>query len=172
MKGSPMHMRSLAIAGIFAVIIALLPATAHADTALRRDARGDAPSAIDITRVQYRHARQTVSVRVRIPDLQRRGRVLLRTTRFNIFEAGYIAELRIRRNGSLSKRLLYFDHFDVHPRRCAVGGSWNARAGVVRVSVPRACLDGHRRQRLYVDAISALRQRSDNAPAVKRLARG
>lgn len=98
--------------------------------------------------------------------------MLLRTTKFDIFEAGYIAVLRKRPGGSLSKRLLYFDHFDTHPRRCDVGGSWNARAGVVRVSVPCVCLDGHRRPRLYLEAITAIGQRSDSAPAVKRLARG
>jgi hypothetical protein len=113
-----------------------------------------------------------VSARVRIPDLGQSGRVLLRTIKFGIFEAGYIAVLRKRPDGSLSKWLFYFDHFDTEPRRCNVGGRWRARAGVVRVTVPRACLDGHRRPRLYVDAIAAIGQRSDNAPAVPRLARG
>lgn len=106
-------------------------------------------------RVQYRHAPRTVSARVRIPDLAQRGGVLLRTTRFDIFEAGYIAVLRKRPDGSLSKRLFYFDHFDVHPRRGDVRGSWRTGAGVVRVSVPRSCLDHNRRPRLYLEAMAA-----------------
>ncbi len=167
-----MHIRLLASSAVIGCVFALVPAIAHADSAVRNDPRGDAVAAIDITKVRYRHAPQAVSARVCTPDLSQRGRVLFRITSFDIFEAGYIAVLRKRPDGSLSKRLRYFDHFDTEPRRGDVEGSRRARAGVVRVAVPRDCLDGHRQPRLYLDAIAAIGNRYDRAPAATGLTRG
>ena len=167
-----MGIRSIAIAPVLAAVLVLLPATAVADSAARRDSRNDAPARIDVTRVLYQHRVHRVSTRVRIPELGRTGRVALAISRFDIFEAGYVASVRRRSDGSVSRRLGYFDHFETTPRRCDVGGSWNRARGVVTVTVPRDCLKGHRTPRLYVAARSLHGNSFDDAPAVRRLGRG
>lgn len=167
-----MRLTSIALTAVLAAVLVLLPSNAGAATATRSDSRNDAPARIDIARVQYRHGVHRVSTKVRIPELGRTGRVSLAISRFEIFEAGYVAIVRRRGDGSLSRRLMYFDHFDTTPRRCDVSGSWSLALGLVTVSLPRNCLEGHRTNRLYVAARSIRGERFDDAPAVRRLRRG
>lgn len=167
-----MRPRTLALTLLITAILSVLPASAAADTATRRDPRGDAPAGIDIVRSHYRHAVRSVSARVYLPALSDTGSVSLAISRFDVFEAGYVAVVRRRADGTVSRRLLYFDHFDYLPRRCDVGGRWNRDTGVVTVKVPRRCLDDHRRPRLYLGARAYKRNRVDVAPPVLRLRRG
>ena len=121
--------RLMAIVPVLAAVLVVQPAIAVADSAARPDSRNDAPARIDISRVQYQHRVHRVSTRVRIPDLGRTGRVALAISRFDVFEAGYVAIVRRRSDGSVSRRLGYFDHFETTPRRCDVGGSRTEFAG-------------------------------------------
>lgn len=157
---------------VLAVLLAVLPATASADTTIRRDPRNDAPAGIDITRVRYSYTDNRVSTRVRVPELADSGRIGLSISRYSIFEAGYVAVVRRRSDGTTSRRLLYYNHFDTTPRRCDVDGSWNSSTGIVRVSVPRSCLENHRTPRIYVAARVLRGQRFDDAPPARRLPRG
>jgi hypothetical protein len=167
-----MNIRTLGFATVLTAVLALLPASASAETVVRRDARNDAPAGIDITRVAYAYSARRVAATVRVPELARTGRMGLSISRFEVFEAGYVAIVRRSSDGTVSARLLYFDHFDATPRPCDVDGTWSRDAGVITVSVPVGCLDGHRRQRIYTAARTLRRDLIDDAPVVRRLSRG
>lgn len=167
-----MKVRLAAVGSLLGLAVAGLPSTVNADSVGRVDARNDAPAGIDITRVEYRHHAHRVSARVRVPDLARTGRVSLAISKFDVFEAGYVAVVRRRSDGTVSRRLTYFNHFDTTPRSCRVRGTWDRSDGVVTVSVPRRCLDGHRRERIYTAARALRGGVFDDAPSVRRLQRG
>lgn len=167
-----MGTRTLSIAALLAVVVTLLPASASAETVVRLDARNDSPAGVDITRVRYAYSVERVAAKVRVPELAPTGRMGLSISRFEVFEAGYVAVVRRRADGTVSARLLYFDHFDTTPRRCDVDGAWSRATGTIRVSVPVSCLDGHRTQRIYTAARTLRGNHADDAPVVRRLSRG
>jgi hypothetical protein len=147
-----------------------LPA-AQADTVRRQDATGDAPAVIDIRTADYTHSDRRVSVVAVIPDLGDRGRAALSITRFTIFEAGYVVRIKKRAGSPPRVRLLFFDHFGLEPRECAaVSGRWGEDR--IRLSVARACLDGHARNRVFVQFGIVRGDDVDRARAVRRLERG
>ncbi|WP_370614319.1 hypothetical protein [Mumia sp. Pv 4-285] len=156
-----------------AAALALSSAPASAEERSRTDRAGDAPARIDLTHVSYRHTEARVSARIRVPDLGRRGRASLAVSRFGIFEAGYVAVVRKKPGRPATTRLLFFDHFDTTPRQCdGLRGSWKRATGTVSISVPRACLDGHRTRKVYVAARTMRGSSFDDARPVRRLARG
>lgn len=159
----------VAILGL-AFSCAFLP-TANADTDRRQDARGDAPAAIDISIVDYSHGQKRVEVSATIPDLGRRGSASLSISRFNVFEAGYVLQIRKRPGSTPRTRLYYFDHFALKPRECDnVSGKWGT--GMITLRVARNCLEGHATNRLFVQFGVQREGSVDRAPAVRRLARG
>lgn len=107
-----------------------------------------------------------------MPHLDGPARASLAISKFTIFEAGYVAIVRKTASGEVSKRLFYFNHFELVPRKCKVSGSWNERASSVRIAVPRKCLKHHKKNRLYVAARTIRGKKFDDAPAVRRLERG
>lgn len=166
-------MRAARLAIVMAVVlIATLGASAaHAEPRVRSDRVADAPAAIDVTRVRYSHADHQVRVRARIPDLGAAGVATLAITRFEIFEAGYVVRMVKRLGKPARVRLLYFDHFDLSRRECdGVAGRWNDRS--VRLAVPRSCLEGHAKRRVFVQFGIQRGRAVDRAPAVRRLPRG
>ena len=166
-----MNIRTLGFATVLTAVLALLPASASAETVVRRDARNDAPAGIDITRVAYAYSARRVAATVRVPELARTGRMGLSISRFEVFEAGYIAVVRRTSDGTVSARLLYYDHFDTTPRPCDVEGSWSRAAGAITVGVPVSCLRRHRTEQIYTSARTLRGERIDDAPAVRRLSR-
>lgn len=166
-----MRTRTISFATVLAAVVALFPSSASAETAVKRDQRNDAPAGIDITRVAYAYSDQRVAATVRVPELGATGRMGLSISRFEVFEAGYIAVVRRTADGTVSARLLYFDHFDTTPRPCDVDGTWSRAAGVITVSVPVSCLRRHRTEQIYTSARTLRGERFDDAPAVPRLSR-
>ena len=167
-----MLVKQSALAVTFGVLLVLLVAPpARAETVHHRDARGDAPSAIDIRSVDYSHGLQRVRVKADIPDLGSSGSAALSISRFTVFEAGYVIQIKKRAGTSAKARLYYFDHFDLEPRRCSsVSGRWGARQ--IKLAVARRCLDSHARNRVFVQFGIQRGRTVDRAPAVRRLARG
>ena len=172
MNGREVTVKVASVCVAAACTLALVPGSASAATALRSDRRGDAPKSIDITRTTYRHAPARVSVKIRARALDGPGRAELAISKFTIFEAGYVARVKKKANGRVSKRLFYFNHFRLVPRSCKVSGVWNERRSTVRISVPRRCLKHHRKNRLYVAAMTVHGKKFDKARAVRRLKRG
>ncbi|KAA1420111.1 hypothetical protein FE697_019745 [Mumia zhuanghuii] len=159
-------------AGCAAALVLAAPPAA-ADERVREDRRDDAPASIDIARVTYRHTETRVAARIRVPELGRKGRASLAISRFGVFEAGYVAVVRKRPGDRTTTRLLFFDHFDAHPRSCdGLRGSWRRATGTIRISVPRTCLEGHRTRKVYVAARTIRGSSLDDARPVRRLARG
>lgn len=160
--------RALVAAG--ALSAALVPVAAHAEIAERPDARGDAPSFIDVHAVMYAHGSDRVSVAATIPSLGRRGSASLSISQFTTFEAGHVVTIRKSPGRPVTVRLAYFNHFDLEPRRCGgVKGSW--RPAKVTLSVPRACLGEDATERVFVQFGIQHGNAIDRAPAVRRLQR-
>jgi hypothetical protein len=167
-------MRSVKLVVVMALSVLLVVAgssPALAQQVRRADPHGDAPQSIDIWNARYRHATHRVSVDVKIPDLGDRGRASLSISRFTIFEAGYVVIIRKSVGEPARVRLAYYNHFDLEPRRCAgVTGSWGS--GHVELGVPRSCLEGHARKRVFVQFGIQRGPDIDRARPVRRLARG
>jgi len=163
-------------AGVGAVLLAGgVAAPASARTVVREDPRGDAPARIDVTRVRYAHEKSYVRVAARIPDLGPAGVADFLVSRFDIFEAGYVARIRKPRGKAPKVALLYFDHFDLKKQKCkGVTGNWSGE--VVRLKVPRTCLKvrGHAANRVFTQFVITYGsgERFDEAPAVLGLRRG
>ena len=168
-----MNPRRLALAA--ALVPALVLGTnltpAGAETRARADRAGDAPTAIDATSATYTHGPRRVSVVATIPALGDRGSAALSISKFDIFEAGYVVQIRKRVGQEPRTRLTFFNHFDLQPRRCpGVRGTWSD--DVVRLSVPRSCLTGHRAERLFVQFGIQRGADVDRVPAIRNLPRG
>ena len=158
---------------VTAVVVAMVvggPAAASAETVRRDDARNDAPARIDVSRATYTHSQNRVRVVARIPNLGRTGTAALSISKFEIFEAGYVVEIKKRAGEPPSTKLFFFNHFDLEPRRCtAVSGAWKRHQ--VSLSVARSCLTGHKRQQVFAQFGIQRGSHVDRAPAVKRLHR-
>ena len=154
-------------------VVALLVCStgaAHAAVAIRDDATGDAPAAIDIKQAQYSYGDGRVRVVSAVPDLGRYGRAELAISRFEVFEAGYVVRIVKKVGEAPTVRLLYYDHFSLKRRACeGVGGRWRDRSIALRV--PVSCLRDHATPRIFVQLSTQRGDRIDRAPAVKRLAR-
>jgi hypothetical protein len=150
--------------------LAFIGSPADAETKVRQDGVDDAPAKIDITRVRYSYGDDRVRAVARIPDLGRKGVAALSISRFEIFEAGYVVRIRKRLGEPPRVSLLYFDHFDLHPRECdGLSGAWLDSA--VKLSVETSCLRGHARPRIFTQFGIQRGADFDRAPAVRRLAR-
>jgi len=155
---------------VAAVLLAAAVSPATAETVERDDRRGDAPAAIDVVQATYSHTHHRVRVVARVPDLGRSGSATLSISRFEIFEAGYVLRIRPRPGEPPRIRLLFFNHFDLEPRRCAgITGSW--ADGVIRMSVARTCLTGHATEQVFAEFDIRRGPETDRAPAVRRLRR-
>jgi hypothetical protein len=156
-----------------AVVVATLAvgaAPADAETVGRDDPRQDAPANIDVTHATYTHSQDRVGVVARIPDLGRAGTAALSISRFGIFEAGYVVQIHKRAGEAPRTRLLFFNHFDLEPRRCDdVSGTWGEHQ--VTLSVARSCLTGHAREHVFAQFGIQRGDQVDHAPAVRRLNR-
>lgn len=164
-------MKSALVVILGVLLAATLVTPARADTVHRTDAKDDARPVIDIHGVDYSHDRRRVRAIADIPDLGRSGSASLSITRFTIFEAGYVIQIRKRSGLAARVRLYYFNHFDLEPRRCAaVSGRWGQDQ--IKLGVARRCLDGHIRNRLFVQFGIKRGESVDRAPAVRRIERG
>jgi hypothetical protein len=160
-----------AAAGVACLLVVGIAPAAAAEIVERRDASGDAPASIDITRATYKHSLRRVSAVARVPGLGQRGSADLAVSRFEIFEAGYVVRIRKRVGEPATVRLLFFNHFDLEPRACdGVRGRWTENR--VALSVPRRCLEGHARRNVFAQVGLRRGQDVDLAPAVRRLTRG
>ena len=152
------------------VLVAATAAPAATETVERTDARRDAPASIDIATATYTHTRAHVRVVARIPELGGAGSASLSISRFGIFEAGYVVQIKKRAGRPARTRLLFFNHFDLEPRRCAdLTGAWGR--GRVVLSVARSCLSGHAEERVFAQFGIQRGAEIDRARAVKRLDR-
>lgn len=160
------------IAACFTLITALVLAgsgVALADTAIKKDPRGDAPAKIDVTKATYTYDSQTVSVDARIPALGNRGDAALSISQFAIFEAGYIGRIQ-REPGSAPKvGLFYFDHFTTKKQKCdGITATW--RKGHITIDVPVTCLvNGFPSAQVFVQFGIVSGNGLDRAPAIRRL---
>ena len=162
--------RIIVLLAVSVLLVAGWPSPAGAEQVRRVDPRGDAPAAIDIWSARYQHREHRVRVVANIPDLGQRGRASLSISRFTIFEAGYVAIIKKRAGKDPQVRLTFFNHFELQPRDCpGVSGSWTDDQ--VKLSVPRSCLEGHARQRVFVQFAILRGSDVDRARPVKRLAR-
>jgi len=143
---------------------------AAAETVGRDDRRHDAPARIDVTHATYTHSQNRVRVVARVPRLGRTGTAALSISRFEIFEAGYVVQIKKRAGEPPRARLFFFNHFDLEPRRCAnVSGTWGDHK--VTLSVARSCLTDHAGERVFAQFGIQDGDQVDRAPAVRRLDR-
>lgn len=164
----PLIQRFLVLLILVGVSLAAPPA--YAETKVKPDPAGDAPSGIDITRARYTHGDGRVKVFARVPALRRSGEATLSISRFGIFEAGYVVMIKKKLGEPGEVALYYFDHFGLEKRDCdGVSGTWGETS--IRMSVPRSCLEGHAPRRVFAQVGISLGEQVDLAPAARRLAR-
>lgn len=156
---------------VAAIALVLTAAPAHAQTVTRQDRQGDAPPRIDVTSATYTHAADRLRVVAEIPDLGRSGTAALSLSKFGVFEAGYVVEIKKRPGRTPRTALYYYNHFDLEPRACSsVTGVWGRER--VILSVKRSCLRGHARARMFAQFGIQYGSHVDRAPAVRRLRHG
>lgn len=142
--------------------------TATAASHRETDQRGDAAPRMDILRVVYRNAPNTVSARVVLDDLQRRGKFILIIAPPTAGDVAYLAILKIAPDGRLERRFRFSTVGGGNPVPCNIQGSWNARQDYLTVSVPQKCVELFGGRRLYIGSTF----QADHGPFVRRLPRG
>jgi len=165
-------MRVRELIGIVATtaLVVAVAAPARGETVERDDRRGDAPASIDVVHATYSHTHSRVRVVARLPHLGRGGVADLSISRFEVFELGYVLRITNRPGEPPRTQLLFFNHFDLAPRRCtAIAGSWTR--GVIRMSVARTCLVGHAEQDVFAQFGIRHGRNLDRVSAVRRLHR-
>jgi hypothetical protein len=156
---------------LFTSVALLGGGLSFAADSLKFDRRGDAPSAVDITRVTYVNAPRHVSARVHIPGLVNHGRVTL-VIALPDTDTGFLAVLERRPDGSLDKRFRRFSDAGTSRASCHLRGRWDTSRGIVTVTAPQACVKTLGGGSLYLQATTGLRGHHDYAPSVRRLPRG
>jgi hypothetical protein len=133
--------RPLALAGLLLalVVASLTPSPAGAATAARPDRRGDAPAAIDITRLRVATSPGVVRFTLRVTELRARGTFVVGMSEPH--GTGTIEYVVTRRQGraQVATRLTDFD--DTFAVDCpGARARWDARKDVITVRGPESCL--------------------------------
>ncbi len=159
-----------ALAASASLVLAASPASA--DTVTKTDVAGDTIPRLDITKVTYTNGPGQVRVRLRIPDLERKG-----TARLQIgpprSDISYIAAVTVKADGSLSKRFSFATNTTNPTKSCAFGATWEEAEGHVSIAVPHSCLKLiNNKKPLYIAGRTGNGDNTDWAPAAEHLARG
>jgi len=125
-----------------ALTTGLLPgatAAASANATTEIDVRGDAPRALDVTKVGFRYDASGAHARVHVADLRRQGEFVFavmnrkHSLRYGLAATGH-------RDGSVTRTFYRFRDGTVSERRCR--GShvrWSVRQDVITLSFPERC---------------------------------
>jgi len=135
------HTRKLirTLAAAAALTVALTTGAAYANGTTEIDVRGDAPRALDVTKVEFRYDAAGGRARIHVRDLQRRGQFVFavmnrsHSLRYGLAATGH-------RDGSVTRKFYRFRDGTVSRSRCR--GShvrWSPRRDVVTMSVPERC---------------------------------
>jgi len=147
----------------------VLPPAAVAATATRSDARGDAPTRIDIVSGTYRNGPRYVSGSVRVVALGQSGRARLAVSPPTDGDDYYVARVHRLRDGSLKKRLIKYTAVEAVPVRCRFKASWRPGTDTVSIAVPHRCLPYPSAMRVGLH--TQVGQQFDWGPTVRRLTR-
>lgn len=143
----------------------LTTAPAGAATGVRADPRGDAPAAIDLTRLRVVTAPGVVRFALSVRQLRSRGTFVVGMYEPN--GTGAIEFVVTRRAGQTRVRTRLTDFDDTFPARCpGVRARWDAKGDVIRVRGPEKCLYFARQDRTWgVFASSRLGRSRDRVEA-------
>jgi len=127
------------VTAVVALAAVGVAAPAQGLTARVSDPR-DVPATSDITSVTYRNGEVTTGTVVHVRDLRRTG-ILAVDIAVPDSDFGFTANVWIRSDGSLGKRLQSFSDTGTGSARCpGLSASWSTVRNVVAVTVPHACL--------------------------------
>lgn len=164
------HPRASALLTAITVFVplTLVAAPAQAQSVGVYDFDG-AARAINIDRVDYDFTAEGVAATVSIPGLRRKGSVSFFAS---LPYSDGITEARLSiRNGKLVKRYRSVG-LDGQRIPCRLGGGWSARANLVTIVIPEACLSRFTTTDvLALETASKLGRREDRTAAVE-LTRG
>ena len=137
------HLRVLtsivAAAVLSAGMVAGSSGAAYANEKTEIDVRGDAPPALDVTKVRFRYDAAGAHARVRVTDLRRRGEFVFvvmnrsHSLRYGLAATGH-------RDGSRTRTFYRYRNGAVSERHCR--GSrvqWSVKKDVVTLSFPQRC---------------------------------
>jgi len=152
-KGKSMVFRARALSlllGGALLITAVIQVPANGATKSRRDAVGDAPATIDLTRLTARNGDVRITMTLKVRDLRRTGRFDMEYYRFFIpgsdfgFEGGEVVVRRLA-DGTVRARYYWIFGDEFTERRPCPGlhVRWNARENFIRAKIPQSCWTAH-----------------------------
>ncbi len=137
------HLRvltSILAAAVLAIgLVAGSSGAAYANKKSEIDVRGDAPPALDVTKVRFRYDAAGAHARVHVADLRRKGEFVFvvmnrsHSLRYGLAATGH-------RDGSRTRTFYRYRNGAVSERRCR--GSrvrWSVRKDAVTLSFPKRC---------------------------------
>ena len=129
----------LAAAVLTAGMVAVSSGAAYANEKTEIDVRGDAPRALDVTKVRFRYDAAGAHARVQVADLRRMGEFVFvvmnrsHTLRYGLAATG-------RRDGSRTRAFYRYRDGAVSERRCrGTRVQWSVTKDVVILSFPQRC---------------------------------
>lgn len=161
--------KDTAIALALTVALITSGTIAFAGSVAVSDPTGDAPRAIDVTRLRVENARHAVTIHIRFADLNR-ARVRLIRSELDVGKQlgwGYVIVFKRRRSGGFAKQLswvrLYAEGGTTLPRCAGLRLVWaDNRADI---QLPRACMSKPHDERVRSNVtITSLTKKRDFIP--------
>lgn len=161
--------KNLAIGLLTTIVLVTTASGASAESVAVQDPKGDAPRAIDVTRVRVDNAQHAVRIHVHFADLHR-SRVRLLRSELDVGKPlgrGYVIVFERRASGGFAKRLswvrLYAEGGTTLPRCAGLKLTWADDRADIRL--PRSCMSRphDERVRANVTLVSLTHQR-DRVP--------
>ena len=133
------------LAGVTAVLAITSAAPALGVVKVVTDDRGDAPARFDITRATVNNGDNRLSGKVAVDNLRYGGEQYFSFTFSprNSPDIFFTAFSKLHADNSLTNRLTVFNDIgEVHRIPCNVTSIWRPENDIVKVSIPRDCVDG------------------------------
>lgn len=160
---------NLAISLLATIALVTTAAVASAESVAVQDPKGDAPRAIDVTRIRVDNAQHAVRIHMHFADLHR-SRVRLVRSELDVGKLlgrGYVIVFKRRGHGGFAKRLswvrLYAEGGTTLPPCARLKLTWaNDRADI---SLPRSCMSKPHDERVRANVmLVSLTHKRDRVP--------
>jgi hypothetical protein len=161
--------KNLAISLLATIALASTAAVASAESIAVQDPQGDAPPAIDVTRIRVDNAQHAVRIHLHVADLHR-SRVRLVRSELDVgplLGRGYVIVFKRRTSGGFSKQLswvrLYAEGGTTLPRCAGLKLTWATDQADIRL--PRSCMSKPHDERVRANVtLVSLTHKRDRVP--------
>jgi hypothetical protein len=162
-------LKRLAIGLLATIVLVTTAAVASAESVAVQDPQGDAPRAIDVTRMRVDNAEHAVRIHMHFAALNR-SRVRVVKAELDVgplLRRGYVIVFKRRASGGFAKRLswvrLYAEGGTTLPRCAGLRLTWATDRADLRL--PRSCMSKPHDERVRANlTLVSLTQRRDRVP--------